>query len=161
MESSQKKQAMIVSLRVLAASAKSTQELEKKLERSGFDPGIIRETIETLQRQGILDDRLYAENLTARLVTAKGSGRRRVSFELARKGVRPELRRQILEKLTPEAEQERAREIGLGRWERLSNLPLDKRRKRVYDFLLRRGYDDSVVRVILEDLRRRTDTERA
>lgn len=151
MDESQKKQAWISSLRLLAASPKTRGELAKKLTEKGYPEEIVRQTLDQLESQGLLSDRAYAVNLLSRFVHAQPSGRRRIAFEMKKRGVPAKIREDVLSQVTPEQEADRAREIGLARWERFKNLDEPKRKKRVYDFLIRRGFDFQLVRDVVEE----------
>ncbi len=150
MAESQKKQAWVTSLRLLAASPKSRKELAFKLTDKGYEEGVIQEILDNLERQGILSDRSYGRNLVARFVQGQPSGRRKIAFELKRHGLPSSIQEELLGELNPEEEIARAEELAGARWERLKNFPIEKRRKRVYDFLIRRGFDFQIVRDILE-----------
>ena len=153
MTESQKKQAWISSLRFLAASPKSRTELAKKLADKGYPAPVIRETLDELEKQGFLNDRSYAQQLLARRIQGQPSGQRKISFELKHHGIPESIREEILSGLTPEEERTRARDVAVQRWERLKGQPLEKRKKRVYDLLIRRGFDYQVARDILDELR--------
>ena len=150
----QEKQAWIVSLRLLAATPKSAKELHDKLAAKGFPAALIQKTIETLQTKGLLSDRALAQNIVTRFTQSSPSGSRKISFELKRKGVGSKLREEILEGLNPEDETARAREIAQVKWERFAGLDANKRKRRIYDFLIRRGFDFQTVRDVVEELER-------
>ena len=152
MTESQKKQAWITSLRLLAASPKSERELSRKLEEKGYDAAVIRETLQGLQQRGILNDRAYAQTIAARSLAGRPAGIRKISFEMKKHGIPPPIQEEILSGITPEQELERARETGSQRWKRFASIPIEKRKKRVYDFLIRRGFDFQIARDVLESL---------
>lgn len=157
MSESQKKQAMTTVLRLLAATPKSRTELAGKLKRKGFDGALIKETLDELEEQGIVNDRVYARELTARFTQAKPSGRKKIEFELKRHAVPEKIQEEVLEAITPENETERAREIARERWQRMEKQPPLKRKKKVYDFLVRRGFDFQITRDIIEELEANTE----
>lgn len=157
MEDSQQKQAMITSLRLLAATPKSRNQLARRLSEKGYVQTVVRETLDQLEKQGLLNDRGLAQELKSRFTQAKPSGRKRLVFEMKRRGIPEKVREEVLGELNPEDEQNRAREAGLLRWQKFKNLPLLKRKKRVYDFLLRRGFDYSTVRSLVERFESQND----
>ncbi|MBI3313871.1 MAG: regulatory protein RecX [Candidatus Omnitrophica bacterium] len=159
MEQSQKKQAQVISLRLLAASPKTSQELKKKLQDKGFPEAMILETIRELEAQGVLSDRSYAMNLMTRYQLSKPSGRRKIEFEFKRHGIAKKLQEEILSSFGTEQEREQAETVGRERWERLAKLDTEKRRKRVFDFLMRRGFDYQIVRDVMQSLSRETFDE--
>ena len=148
----QEKQAWLVSLRLLTATPKSVKELRDKLTAKGFPEPVIQKTLETLESRGILSDRAFAQNIVARFTQGRPSGNRKISFELKRKGVSAKIQEEVLEGLNPDEETERAREMAQMKWERFARLDPEKRKKRVYDFLIRRGFDFQLVRDILEEI---------
>ena len=150
---SQRKQAIIVALRLLTATAKSSKELETKLQEKGFPVTVIQEALQDLKKQGILDDSVYAKNLASRLIHGRPSGRHKIEFELKRHKVPEPIREEVLGALNPESEIGRARELALVRWKRFKNLPLEKRKKRVYDYLIRRGFEFQTVRDLIDEMR--------
>ena len=150
---SQKKQALIVALRLLTATAKSSKELEGKLQEKGFSPAVILDTLQDLKKQGFLNDAAYAKNLASRLTVERPSGRHKIDFELKRHKVPAPIREEILAGLSPDGERAKARELAQERWESFKNLPLEKRKKRTYDYLIRRGFEFQVARDLIEEMR--------
>ncbi len=148
------KQAFITSLRLLAASPKSGQELQKKLAGKGYGGEIIEEVLTRLRAQGVLDETRYAQDLVARLTQGSAAGRHKVAFELKRHGVSQKIRNDLLESLTDEAETERALEQARLKWSDGAKLDPQKRKKRLYDFLIRKGYDFQIVQAVLQKLSR-------
>ncbi len=154
MPDSQKKQALISAMRLLAASAKSRQVISEKLEGRGFPPEIVKEALDQLESQGLLSDKAFGQSLVSRFTHSKPAGKRMIAFELKRKGIPVKIREELLDNVTPENELEKAREIGALRWDKFKNLDKNKRKKRLYDFLGRRGFDFDVIRQVAEELER-------
>lgn len=152
----QYKQATITSLRLLAASPKSGQELHKKLVEKGYPEKIIRRALQDLKDQGLLDDSVFAQDLVSRLTHFKAAGKYKVAFELKRHGVPEKIRREILETITPEAESDRAFEQAQMKWQSWNKVELPKRKKRLYDFLIRKGYDFQIAQEVLQKLSRQS-----
>ena len=152
MSDTQKKQTQITALRLLAASPKSKKELKDKLLSKGYPEEVVEEVLEALEKQGVLSDAQYAQNLASRYVYGKPSGRKRIEFELKRHGVGSKIREDVLTSLSVEDEKGRARDLGLSQWDKLKKIEPIKRKKRVYDFLLRRGFEYSIVQEIVSAL---------
>ncbi|MFH0985878.1 MAG: regulatory protein RecX [Candidatus Omnitrophota bacterium] len=150
--SEQSRQAIITCLRLLAASPKSGQELKRKLEGKGYSASIIDQALSDLKIQGILDDTAYAKDLMARLTLGKCVGRHRIAFELKRHGISKKITGEMLETLSTEGETERAFEQARLKWSGWSQLDPQKRKKRLYDFLIRKGYDFQLAQDILQKL---------
>ncbi len=148
----QTKQAIITCLRLLAASPKSGQELRKKLEGKGYSAGTIDQALSDLKTQGVLDDTRYARDLVARLTLGKCAGRHKIAFELKRHGISKKVSDEMLGALSNEDETERALAQARLKWTGWSQLDPQKRKKRLYDFLMRKGYDFQIVQDILQKL---------
>jgi regulatory protein len=148
----QTKQAIITCLRLLAASPKSGKELRKKLEGKGYSTGTIDQAISDLEIQGLLDDSAFAKDLVARLTLGPGAGRHKIAFELKRHGISKRISDKILGALSSEDETGRALEQARLKWAGWSRLDPQKRKKRLYDFLIRKGYDFQIAQDILQKL---------
>ena len=148
----QTKQALITCLRLLAASPKSGQELKKKLVAKGYSVEVIDQALNNLRTQGILDDTAYAKDLMARFTLGRPVGRHKIAFELKRHGISKKISDELLETLSIEDETERALEQARLKWAGWSKLNPQKRKKRLYDFLIRKGYDFQIAQDILQKL---------
>lgn len=148
----QTKQAYITCLRLLAASPKSGQELRKKLAAKGYAAGNIDQALQNLRAQGILDDTRYARDLMTRLTLGKAAGRHKIAFELKRHGIPQKARNELLGTVSNEDETERALGLARPKWSGWSKLDPQKRKKRLYDFLIRKGYDFQIAQDVLQKL---------
>lgn len=148
----QAKQAWAASLRLLAATPKTRKELEKKLLDKNFSEAAVQSTLTELENRSLLSDTAYAKNLAVKLTQVKPSGRRKLSFEMKRHGVPEKVQQEILSEMTEEDESLRAKELASHKWEQNARLDRDKRKKKVFDFLLRRGFDFQITRDTIEAL---------
>jgi regulatory protein len=154
MSDNQQKQAWITALRFLAATPKSSEKLTAKLLEKGYPEAIVRETVVRLESKGLLSDRAYAQNIVAKYSQENPSGMRRIRFELKKRRVPEAVCAEVLAAVDPESENERAREVGLLRWQRFESLPIEKRKKKIHDFLLRRGFEFDMVRKLIDEFSR-------
>ena len=148
----QTKQAIITCLRLLAASPKSGQELRRKLADKGYSVESVDQALNDLKTQGVLDDAKYAKDLMTRLTLGKCVGRHKISFEFKRHGISKKISDELLGTLTNEDETGRALDQARLKWSSWSQLDPQKRKKRLYDFLIRKGYDFQIVQDILQKL---------
>jgi regulatory protein len=153
MTESQQQQAWVTSLRLLAATPKTRKELAKKLLDKGYPESVVEGTLEKLETQGLLSDLAYAKNLAVKLTQGKPSGRRKISFEMKRHGVPAKIQEEVLSGITADDETERAFEIAAPKWRTFQRLPEEKRKKRLFDFLMRRGFDYQIVREVMNRLK--------
>ena len=144
------KQAWITSLRILTASPKSAKELAGKLREKGYPEKIIEETLMALREKAILNDRSFATAVLTKFQEIRPSGRHKIAFELKRRGIAKEVCAETLAKIRPEDERALALELTRARWDKWEGLTPEKRKKRTYDFLSRRGFDYELIRDVVE-----------
>ena len=148
------KNAKAAALRFLKIRPRSIAELKEKLEVKGFSSTEIETTVLDLLASGLLDDRAFTKSwINYRL--ARPFGFRRIILELKDKGIDPEIIEQAVAEIkdssySPEIV---ALELAKRRWQRLPDIDPVKKKKRVLDFLLRRGFDVDVAIKILKQLK--------
>ena len=150
----QERQAVISSLRILTASPKSRKQLGGKLRQKGFEEKIVEKTLSRLEGEGLLNDRVYAQEVARSFLHIRPSGRKRIAYELKKRGIQDSLIEEVLRTLSLDDERTRAQELAHHQNERWSKLDPIRRRKKIYDFLLRRGFDYSLSREVVETLGR-------
>lgn len=143
---------MISSLRILTASPKSRRQLEGKLREKGYDKNVIEKTLSHLEGNGLLNDRVYADQVARTFLNVKTSGRKRIAYELKKRGIQDPLIEEVLGTVSLDDEKTRAKDLARHQDEKWSKLDPSRRRKKIYDFLLRRGFDYSLSREIVETL---------
>lgn len=141
MEAEQKKQAMISALRLLAAGDKSERDLTDKLRQKGFSVAITQATLTQLIQEGLLSDHIFAQKLAERVLKGKRAGTHRLAFELKRKHIPENIRKQILSSVNPDEQRQQAFEIAALKVTSLRDTNPRILRKKLYDFLVRKGYD--------------------
>ncbi len=153
------KQAIITALRLLAASPKSGHELKDKLVSKGYPPEAVRFALNELGERGLIDDKVYANNLTRQLIHGKSSGKHKIAFELKRHGIPESIRKEILNSLTESDEKERALEQARLKWAGFQSFDSKKRRKKIFDHLIRKGYDFQVVHEVMDEISKDPETD--
>ena len=73
---------------LLARREHSRSELSDKLAARSFDPDVIRDVLDALEREGLLSSGRFAENFIASR-HARGQGPVRIARELSERGVEP------------------------------------------------------------------------
>lgn len=136
---------------MLAARGRASGELERLLVRKGEDRRVVRIVIDRLTAAGFLDDDAFARQF-ARSKSTSGTSRRRIEQELGRKGIERQLASTAVaetfaeEQVDESAAIERAAEKKL---RTLSKVDDQTRRRRLYSYLARRGFDvDDINRVM-------------
>jgi len=90
-----------LALRALRARDHTVASLERRLTDRGAAPGVRRETLEAMQRAGLVDDHRFACGRSSLLAT-RGAGNDLIADDLERHGVADEDIRAALEALEPE-----------------------------------------------------------
>ena len=139
--------------RLLARRARSVAEMKSKLAERRFSPAVIRLTVERLASVGYLDDAAFARSHARYLMEARPMGRRRLSWELSRKGIEKGLVEEAVEEVwAGRSEQDVAREVAMRRLEAYSGLDAPTVRRRLKGYLDRRGFPYEDIVTILREL---------
>ena len=140
-------------LRFLKIRPQSIVELREKLEGKGFPKEEIGSLINELIASGLLDDRAFTKSwINYRL--ARPFGFKRIIQELKLKGIDQEIIGQAIAETDESYSPERvALDLAQRRWQRLPGIEDQKKRKRVLDFLLRRGFEADLALKILKKLK--------
>lgn len=139
-------------LNLLSARAYTTRNLRRKLVQKEFEADEVDATIERLTASGLLDDRKYAAEFARYRLVVRGSSARRVEQDLARRGIDRETAKAALQGVMEDEPVDALSAIDrLARKKLLSLDGLDPevKRRRLFGFLARRGYE-------LEDIKRIT-----
>lgn len=141
--------AMNRALHFLGYRARSRSEVRERLRRYGYGEETVRAVIGRLEELGYLDDEEFARTVVRE--KARRYGPRRVSADLRRSGVDAELAQGIVEEEFAErSEVEAARSAAARRYNRGGS---DAEARRVYGFLMRRGYSADVCAEVAREYR--------
>lgn len=152
----QEKQAMVSALRLLTATPKSKKHLKEKLLRKGFPENIVENVFGKLEKQGLLNEKKYASAVFETFAHYKPSGRKKIAFEMQKRGITQGLIAGALRNYSPEEEHEKAVELAKNKTLRWQAMDPMKRRKKLYDFLVRRGFDFTVARDAVQKIQSET-----
>jgi regulatory protein len=98
--------AVDTALRAVSRREQSTAELDRRLRQQGFAPGLREETLNRLERVGLVDDERYAMR-RAESLSERGQGDEAIRWRLERDGVAAETAAEALAALPPELERAR------------------------------------------------------
>jgi regulatory protein len=133
------------SINALARKGMSSAEMVTLLENREIEPEEVAAEVERLERAGLLDDRVLAEDLVRTLRDRKGLGKSAIMAELRRRRVDQAAIEEALESVDVDDELERATEVAIKRAGQLSSYDRATAERRLSAFLQRRGYSGSVV----------------
>lgn len=152
----QKKEALEYSYLLLNFRERSEKEMSERLRRKGFSPEIIHAVLEELKEKQIIDDKKFAQNFTeSKLKSSKMIGEQRIQQELYKKGIKNETAKAMLQKIKDEnpetvlSEDERAYQSLLKRKTQIKEIDPRTLKRRLYGYLLRKGFSyDSVEKAL-------------
>ena len=133
----------------LSYRARSEDEIRNNLRKHDYPEAVIEETIERLQRNGFANDKQFARAWVENRKAFRPRGRRALAMELRQKGIDDEIIQSTLEGLDEES---LAYEAGLKKASRLRVLEWSDFRKKLGDFLSRRGFSYSVTNSTVQRL---------
>jgi len=142
-------------LRLLEFRARSTVELRRELLRRGSPPDDVEAALAKLRDQKLVDDDDFARQFARTKVVGTGASRRRVVQELGRKGIARDVAERALQELREQDGIDPAdgiHRVARKKWVSLSKLDDVTRRRRLYAFLARRGFDPDEIRGALQRL---------
>jgi regulatory protein len=140
-------------LNMLAFRARSSAELARTLVRKGEERVHVDRAIERLKEQGFLDDAAFARSFAHAKVVGASQSRRRVQQELARKGVARDISDAAIDVVFDEEGVDAQAIVDAAARKKLRSLAkLDPavRKRRLYGFLARRGYDGEHIRAAMK-----------
>jgi regulatory protein len=136
--------------RLLAYRSQTSHELRDRLHRRGHTAVVIGEVLRQLEAEGYIDDRKFARDWARYRLQGKPLGRRRLFWELQRRGIPRESLEEVLREVYAEfdevmlAEQAARKRLGA------RNLPTTTREyRRFVHYLMGLGFDADTIAVVL------------
>ena len=136
-------------LNLLAAQARSRRDLRRRLLQKGEPAPRIDAALDRLAAAGLLNDDAFARQFTRSRVLGRGASKRRVRDDLFRRGVAGAAADEaIAEVFEDEQVDESAlvETVARKKLRTLGGLDAPTRRRRLYAFLARKGYDGELIR---------------
>ncbi|MFH1360144.1 MAG: regulatory protein RecX [Candidatus Omnitrophota bacterium] len=145
-------QAKNAALRLLKFQARSEKEIRDRLRLKKFSKTSIEETMIFLKDTHLIDDRqLTKEWIQGRL--SKPIGAKRVFFELEQKGVPQKIiQEELANAKIDSGEQTNVLSLAKQRLQKYRHLPVEKAKRRTYEYLAYRGFEPEVISEILDQL---------
>jgi regulatory protein len=139
-------------LDLLAVRGRSVRDLRTRLLKKGEPEQHVGQAIERLIERGFLDDAAYARSVARARAVGAGMSKRRVRQELYRRGVALDVADEAIARVWTEEAVDTSEELERVARKKLATLEdADEptRRRRLYGFLARRGYEfDDIKRVL-------------
>ena len=126
----------------LSYRARSESEIRRNLRKHEIPEAVIEETLERLRQDGLANDKEFASAWVENRSTFRPRSRRMMALELKQKGLDEEAIQSAMENVDDEAS---AYEAARKRAVRFKGLEWNDFRKKLSEFLARRGYSYSVI----------------
>jgi regulatory protein len=141
-------------LRLLSVRARSSSELSQRLRRKDFPADVVDSCVAELVEKRLVDDAAFAESMVRDRVRSRPQGTRRLANELRARGIGPEGARAAIDRVM---RGEGVDELELAnqaarKWRHRPGEDPTKARRRLHDYLARRGFAPSTIRRVIEKL---------
>jgi regulatory protein len=143
------------SLDLLAVRARSTRDLRVRLRRASAPESDVEWVLSRLQSLGYLDDSSFARQVAHSRIMNGGTSKRGIVTELYKRGIPREIADEAIEATLADVElDEYAAAVAAAQKRVRSMGQVDPvvRRRRLYAFLARRGYEPDVARRVVRDV---------
>ncbi len=140
----------------LSYRTRSESEIRQNLRKHEFSDGVIEKTVVRLRENRLADDNQFAHAWVENRNTFRPRSRRALQMELRQKGLSDEAAHSALAGLDEEA---LAYEAGFKRARRLEALEWNEFRKKLSEFLARRGFPYSVIAPVVSRIWNETHAE--
>ena len=140
------KKAKNQALKYLSYRDRSKWEITQYLEKKQHSHLVIQQTLEYLENFDYVDDQRFALQWGQFNINKKKLGRNRLYLELLNKGIDRETLENILSTLyenNPEIQL--AKECASKKWESLKGVEADKKKRRLFQHLKRRGFSADII----------------
>jgi regulatory protein len=139
--------------RLLSYRSQTSREVRDRLQQRGYATGIIAEVLRQLASDGYIDDRRVALEWARYRLQVKPLGRRRLAWELQRRGIPAELSNEILRQVYSEFDEVMLAEQAARKRLRSKELPLSPHEQQRFSaYLMRLGFDLDTVAATLAAL---------
>lgn len=136
---------------LLAARARSREELRQALRRKGFEEDTRETLLDKLDHAGLVDDAAFADTWVRSRHTHQGLSKQALTDELRRKGVGSSIVEQAVGSIDGDSEELRARELVRKRLRTMTNLDERTKVRRLLGALGRKGYPHAVAYTAVRD----------
>jgi regulatory protein len=139
-------------LNLLAAQARSSRDLRRRLLQKGEPQARVEAALARLAAAGLMNDDAFARQFTRSRVLGRGASKRRVRDELFKRGVTGSAASEAIDEVFEDEQVDEGALVEIAARKKLrtlGGLDAPTRRRRLYAFLARRGYDGELIRSAL------------
>lgn len=151
--SEERSRARTVAHRYLAHKPRTEQEVRRRLDRADVSSHVTEDLMVELREQGYVDDEAYAREFASQR-NQRDYGPYRVEKDLRSRGVAQETIDAAIAEVFERSElRETVRELARTRWSRYQqDEDARRRKKKVHDYLVRRGFPFDLIREALAEI---------
>ncbi|MFV1979736.1 MAG: regulatory protein RecX [Rhodothermia bacterium] len=156
MGSEEVKRGIDVAVGFIAYRMRSEFEVRRRLKRARLDDEDVATVIARIKEMKLIDDRAFAGAYTRDQIIGRKRGPVRVKSGLTALGVSKEIAAVAIDEVVADhGTLAPAMELGEKRWGKLSRIrDQTSKKKRVYEYLVRRGYSFTDARHVVDELER-------
>jgi regulatory protein len=157
-----KRTTYVRALDMLEARIRGVEELRRLLIKKGEPAADVDVAIERLRANGVLDDATFARQLTRSKALGPGLSRRRIQQELSKRGVSRDISAEAIEEVFEDEgvdEEASIERVARKKLRMLTKVDDATRKRRLYAFLARRGYDGDDIQRVLRIVLEASDTD--
>ncbi|MFH0992573.1 MAG: RecX family transcriptional regulator [bacterium] len=146
-----------IALNFISYRPRSSREVIHKLLSKGFSSNLAKQIVQKLQMINLIDDREFARMYLRDKMLLRPMGRALVRHRLLEKGVPPNIVERVLrEQFSDKDEYDAALALAAKKikvsGERFSKLETERRRKKIFDYLMNRGFSSEIASKTLRSL---------
>ena len=130
----------------------SKRQMNDKLKRKGYSQHAIDATLERLEQLGYIKDEVYAHDWVDSHRRSRPRGKKLLKHELMNKGIDKTTVDRVLSEIDDAEEASLALGAAQKQAARYKSLPPDVAKRRLYSFLLRRGFDYETIQRTVEQV---------
>jgi regulatory protein len=141
--------AQTIAVNYISYRPRSSKEVADHLTKKGFSRELAKKTVQHLQKKNLINDDEFAQTFVRDRLKRKPTGAAMLRQQLLLKGIAPNLiERALKNSITDEDQQHAAEELAAKRL-RLAHSSLEKlnpmkRKRRIFEYLLRHGFSSDV-----------------
>lgn len=136
----------------LSRSMKTRHQLATILKKREIPDDIANAVLDRFTEAQLIDDAAFARAFVNSRIAVSGKSKSVIARELKQKGVSAQDAEQALSSIDAELEDQTAYNVAKKRYQQLSTLEPEVRRRRLMGFLMRRGFSSQLTARILRDL---------
>ena len=144
-------------IRFLGYRMRSNSEIKKHLEQKGTSETIIEDIVNRLEKNGLLDDKQFAQLWVENRNEFRPRSHRLLFVELKKKGIHPDIINQVLDDTN--SDEELVFKAAENQVRKYRNLKWQDFRRKISSYLARRGFSYSIINPVVNQIWAERDSE--